>query len=115
MNRYEVRSNLCGGEGQVILEHLLSPEQMDGKCGLYARVTIPAGSSLGYHPHHGESETYFILSGLGEYSEGSALAASGHRVVRPGDVTFTPDGAGHGLKNIGGEPLVFMALIILGE
>ena len=30
-----------------------------------------------------------------------------------GDVTFTPDGKGHGLTNSGDEDLVFMALIIL--
>ena len=34
-------------------------------------------------------------------------------MVRAGDVTFTPDGKGHGLTNSGDEDLVFMALIIL--
>lgn len=108
MKKLDVHYNLHGGEGEVIIEHLLDGEQMAGKCGLYARVTIPVGSSLGFHPHHGESETYYILSGLGEYSDGTSK-----RIVRPGDVTFTPDGGGHGLVNIGGEALVFMALIIL--
>ena len=32
--------------------------------------------------------------------------------VKAGDVTFTPDGKGHGLKNTGDTDLVFMALII---
>ena len=35
------------------------------------------------------------------------------RMVQAGDVTFTPDGKGHGLTNSGDEDLVFMALIIL--
>jgi len=108
MNKFEVNKNMCGGEGEVIIERLLDERQLAGKCGLYARVTIPAGSSLGFHEHHGESETYYILSGTGEYSDGRTT-----RVVRPGEVTFTPDGEGHGLKTLGGEPLVFMALIIL--
>ena len=30
---------------------------------------------------------------------------------KAGDVTFTPDGKGHGMKNIGDTDLVFMALI----
>lgn len=103
----QINQNMCGGEGCVIIERLLSEKQLNGKCGLYARVTIPAGSSLGYHEHHGESETYFILSGEGEYDDNGKK-----RIVRPGDVTFTPDGCGHGLKPIGGNDIVFMALII---
>ena len=103
----QVVQNMCGGEGCVIIERILNEKQLNGKCGLYARVTIPAGSSLGYHEHHGESETYFILSGEGEYDDNGQK-----RAVRPGDVTFTPDGCGHGLKPTGSEPIVFMALII---
>ena len=34
------------------------------------------------------------------------------RPVKTGDVTFTPDNHGHGLKNTGDTDLVFMALII---
>ena len=34
-------------------------------------------------------------------------------MVKAGDVTFTPDGQGHGMTNTGDEDLVFMALIIL--
>ena len=33
-------------------------------------------------------------------------------MVKPGDVTFTPDGEGHAMTNTGDEDLVFMALII---
>ena len=66
------------------------------------------GCSLGYHEHHNESETYYILSGKGIYSDNGTL-----RMVQAGDVTFTPDGKGHGLTNIGDEDLVFMALTIL--
>jgi oxalate decarboxylase/phosphoglucose isomerase-like protein (cupin superfamily) len=33
--------------------------------------------------------------------------------VKAGDITFTPDGCGHGLDNTGDTDLVFMALIIL--
>lgn len=70
-------------------------------------MTLEPGCSLGYHEHHGESETYYILSGQGEYSDNGL-----YRPVQPGDITFTPDGKGHGLANIGNTDLVFMALII---
>ena len=100
--------NMCGGEGHVIIKHILGEKELNGKCGLYAQVTIEPGCSLGYHEHHNESETYYILSGKGIYSDNGTL-----RMVNAGDVTFTPDGKGHGLTNSGDEDLVFMALIIL--
>lgn len=99
--------NMAGGEGHVIIKEILNAEQLNGKCGLYAQVTIEPGCSLGYHEHHGESETYYLLQGQGEYNDNGDK-----RAVQAGDMTFTPDGKGHGLVNTGDTDLVFMALII---
>ena len=99
--------NPCGGKGHMKLEKLLGAAEMKDKCALYARVTLHAGESVGYHEHHGDSECYFVLSGVGEYSDNGRKYT-----VRPGDVTWTPDGKGHSLANTGAEELVFMALII---
>lgn len=100
--------NMAGGEGHTILKRILGEKELNGTCRLYAEVTLEPGCSLGYHEHHKESETYYILSGEGEYNDNGDC-----RMVKAGDVTFTPDGCGHGLKNTGRENLVFMALIIL--
>ena len=83
-------------------------KELNGKCGLYAKVTIEPGCSLGYHEHHNESETYFILAGQGDYDDNGTV-----RPVKAGDVTYTPDNHGHALTNTGDTDLVFMALIIL--
>ena len=99
--------NMHGGKGHVIIKRLLGEKELNGKCGLYAEVTIEPGCSLGYHEHHGESETYYILSGKGEYDDNGVT-----REVKAGDVTFTPDNHGHGLVNIVEEDLASMALII---
>lgn len=100
--------NPCGGKGRMKLEKILAPAELRDRCGLYARVTLPPGAVLGYHEHHGNAESYFILSGSGEY-EGDGS----RRTVKAGDTTWTPDGSGHGLSNENGtEDLVFMALII---
>ena len=61
--------NMCGGKGHVIIKDILEGDELKGKCGLYAQVTIEKGCSLGYHEHHGETETYYILSGEGEYDD----------------------------------------------
>lgn len=99
--------NMCGGEGHVIIKRILGEKELNGKCGLYAEVTLEPGCTLGYHEHHAESETYYILSGEGVYNDNG-----NERSVKSGDVTFTPDNCGHGLVNTGLENLVFMALII---
>ena len=86
---------MAGGKGHVIIEHLLGEKELDGKCGLYAKVTIEPNCTLGFHEHHGETD--------GEKSY----------PVKAGDVTFCPDGTGHALDNTGDTDLVFMALIIM--
>lgn len=103
------KENMNGGKGHVIIERLLEEPELNGKCGLYAKVTIEKDCSLGYHEHHGETETYYLLSGSGIYNDnGREVAATA------GDVFFCEDGCGHALENTGEEPIVFMALIIKG-
>ena len=98
----------CGGKGNMKLEKILSEAEMKDKCGLYARVTIPAGSVLGYHEHHGNGENYFVLSGEAVYDDNGVK-----RTIKAGDSTWTPDGSGHGVDNSEGtEDLVFIALIV---
>lgn len=97
----------ANGIGAVKIEKILDEELAD-KCGLYAKVTIPAGSVLGYHEHHGNGESYFILSGEAVYDDNGVK-----RMIKAGDSTWTPDGSGHGVDNSqGAEDLVFMALIV---
>ena len=97
----------ANGVGEVLIEKILDEELAD-KCGLYARVTIPAGSVLGYHEHHGNGESYFVLSGEAVYDDNGVK-----RTIKAGDSTWTPDGSGHGVDNSQGrEPIVFMALIV---
>ena len=97
----------ANGRGEIRIEKILDEELAD-RCGLYARVTVPAGSVLGYHEHHGNGESYFVLSGSAVYDDNGAK-----RTIGPGDSTWTPDGSGHGVDNsAGAEDIVFMALIV---
>lgn len=47
----EVVKNMAGGDGEVTIKRILGEKELNGKCGLYAQVTIQPGSSLGYHEH----------------------------------------------------------------
>ncbi len=90
------------------VEKLLDERQMNGKVGLFAKVTIPPDDVLDYHEHHRETETYYILSGEGIYNDNGT-----EKRAAAGDVFFCEDGNGHGIRCVGEEPLIFMALIIL--
>ncbi|PRR80377.1 cupin domain-containing protein [Clostridium vincentii] len=98
---------LKGGKGPVIIKYLLGDNELKGKCELYAEITLKPGCSIGYHEHTNEIETYYIISGEGEYTNNEVLT-----IVKAGDVTFTSSGNGHGIENIGNSDLVFIALII---
>ena len=86
---------------------MLTGEELGEHCKMFSRVTIKPGCSLGYHEHHGETETYYVLSGTGIYDDNGTEVT-----IEAGDVTFCKDGDGHGVRNAGDEDLVFAALIL---
>ena len=92
----------------ITIDRLLNEELMDGKVRLFARVTIQPNETLDVHEHHGETETYHIISGSGVYVDNGKECPA-----NPGDTFFCADGGSHGISCTSEEPLVFMALIIL--
>ena len=82
------KEQVNGGAGHVLMEALLNEEERGEHCRIFSQVTIEPGCELGYHEHHGENE------------------------IKTGDVTFCKDGDGHGIKNHGTDPIVFVALVL---
>ncbi|MDR1313574.1 MAG: cupin domain-containing protein [Deltaproteobacteria bacterium] len=70
--------------------------------------TLAPGASVGVHPHEGDEEVYLVISGSGEYIDSDGKAVP----VGPGDITLTREGESHGLRNTGGSPLTFAAVIM---
>lgn len=99
--------NKAGGKGEIFITHLLTQNEMVGKCAMFARVRIPVGASLGVHKHNGNNETYHILQGTATYTDNGTTYT-----VKAGDTTFCADGDTHGIENSGDEDLIFIALII---
>lgn len=95
------------GRGHLLKEALLSEKELGEHCRMFSKVTLEPGCALGFHEHHGETETYYILEGKGTYSDDGTPIP-----VEAGDVTFCEDGHGHGMENAGGTNLVFIALIL---
>ncbi len=104
----DIRSGAEGGKGSIEMDKLNSPVINPAKVRKYAHAKLEPGSSVGYHLHHGESETFYILSGKALYNDNGT-----ERELTAGDVTFTPDGCGHSIENIGDTTLEFMLLIVV--
>ena len=99
---------MFGGEGQAILHHILNgQDEMYGKGRVFSHLHLEPGCEVGWHIHHGDGETYYILKGRGLYNDNGTPVEVG-----PGDVTFVDAEEGHSLKNIGDETLEAIALIL---
>ena len=106
--RLAERKQMFGGAGEALRVQILTgDEELYHKGRLFSHVCLEPGTEIGWHIHHGDGETYYILRGQGEYNDNGTLLTVG-----PGDTTFTDDGQGHSLKAIGDEPLEAIALIL---
>ncbi|NMD45050.1 MAG: cupin domain-containing protein [Clostridiales bacterium] len=99
--------NVKGGEGYALYKTILPAEFMGDKGRLFSLCRLEKNCEVGYHIHEGDTEVYYILKGEGEYNDNGVM-----RTLYPGDVSFTDDGEGHGIKNVSDEPLIFVALIL---
>ena len=99
---------MFNGEGEAEMHVILNgADEMYNKGRVFNHVFLAPGAEIGWHVHKGDGETYYILSGKGEYSDNGNIITVG-----PGDVTFVDEGEGHSMKNIGDEPLEAIALIL---
>lgn len=106
--RADVKSGVFGGKGSISVKGLLdAPGEMYDKGRVFSHTIVYPGSSIGYHVHNNESETYYILSGNGKFNDNGTIVD-----VQAGDVTFTGDGEGHGLEATGEKPIEMIALIL---
>jgi mannose-6-phosphate isomerase-like protein (cupin superfamily) len=104
----DVRERMREGKGTVEILHVFRSGELKGKTRLFARLCLPAGSSIGYHLHEGEEEIFYIISGSGLVTEGGEVSRVG-----PGDAVLTGGGSGHSIENAGAEPLELLAVILL--
>lgn len=104
----EYREHMRDGDGTVeITNFISSPEELNGKGRLFARLTLKPGVSIGYHVHENDSELFYIMSGTAEYNDNGTLVE-----VKAGDVTVCPAGTGHGIANKGSETVELAAVIV---
>ena len=98
-------SNLRGGKGDLVRRDALTKEEMLGKAEWYIVFTIPAGSSIGEHPHGPDAEIYHILSGTLRITDDGVT-----KDLVAGDVVFTGDGKIHSAENVSGADATMLAI-----
>lgn len=98
-----------GGEGVLHLAHWLDETERCENLGLVATITVEVGGSVGDHTHHGEAEIYRAVSGRALYNDNGTEVEVG-----PGDVMVCYAGQTHGVKTLGDEEFVFIAIIVKG-
>ena len=98
-----------GGEGEFKVETILTAEQMGQSGRLFVRGTLEKGHSVGMHPHIGDIEVCYFLQGEGLVREDGGVET----IVHAGDTNIVPSGCSHEIINIGEEPLVLLAAIVL--
>jgi len=103
----KINENMRGGDGSAKIEQLLTPDELNNKGRLFAKITLEPGSSIGSHVHEGEMESFFVVRGEAEYDDNGETVT-----LCTGDTTHTPSGKGHAVKSIGNEPLELIALIL---
>jgi mannose-6-phosphate isomerase-like protein (cupin superfamily) len=89
-------SNSHGGAGDYFVRTLF--EKVPGASSIkYVRdLILYPGSAIGLHPHSGDEEVYFVISGTG------IMEVDGEeQAVGPGSAVLTLSGSRHGLRNTG--------------
>ena len=92
------------------IKHLTDKAAMYDHARMFAHVTIPAGCSIGDHPHVDETEFYYIIKGEGVFNDNGE-----EKIVRAGDICATGYGEVHGIENKTAEDLEMIALIVLKD
>lgn len=106
----DLRENMRGGDGIVEVTGFVSPEELNNKGRLFGKITLKPGCSIGYHVHESDSELFYIIKGTAVYDD------NGQKVtVSQGDVTITPAGTGHSIKNESSEDVELIALIVYAD
>ena len=98
-------SNLRGGKGDLKREDIFTSEEMLGKAEWYIVLTIPAGCSIGEHPHGPDAEIYHILSGTLRVTDDGVT-----KDLTAGDVVFTGGGKIHSAENVSDSEVKMLAI-----
>jgi quercetin dioxygenase-like cupin family protein len=106
----ELRENMRGGDGTVVITNILPKECLPPKARLSAVITLNKGCGIGEHKHEGEEEIFYCISGEGVLNDNGVS-----KTIRKGDSHICKDGETHSIRNDKDEQLIFFAVIVLNH
>lgn len=95
--------NMRGGEGKVYLQKVF-PTLENMK--MYAKITIPTGSSIGVHTHTEDEEIIYVLE-----NKGIIVIDGKESHLEKGMISVCKKGRNHSIKNVYAEDLVLLAVV----
>lgn len=99
--------NMRGGKGTSEIVRFIEGPELHGKGKLFGKITLKPGVSIGLHTHVDDSETFYVLSGEGLYTENGSVMN-----IKTGDILYLNKGGNHSVENNGDAELQLMALIL---
>lgn len=103
----ELRENMRGGDGTVVVSNFVTSDELNNKGRLFGKIVLKPGCGIGFHVHETDSELFYIIKGTAVYDDNGTTTN-----VYSGDVTVTPAGTGHSIKNESDEDVELIALIV---
>lgn len=100
--------HLREGDGTVLVRSLMDLKHLNGYGKFFSILSMEPGSSIGWHVHIGESESFYVIKGTAEFNDNGTP-----RIIMAGDCAHTPSGEGHWLKNVGKDTLEVLALVVI--
>lgn len=103
----EVVQNMRGGDGAVMITHLLSEGEYNGKARMIAKYLLRPGCSIGFHSHIHEEEIIYMISGRAVYNENG-----NEKQLNKGDCAIALSGQIHSIANNTDKDVEFMVTVL---
>lgn len=103
----ETVQNMRGGNGAVMVTHLLSEGEYNGKARIIAKYLLRPGCSIGFHRHEQEEEIIYMLSGRAVYNENG-----NERFLNKGDCAIALSGQIHSIANNTDNDVEFITTVL---
>ncbi len=104
----QVRTNMRGGDGDVVIREILNKGEYKGSARLLGTITLEPGCSIGAHIHENEEEVFYIIKGTATYNDNGKT-----EILNEGDSCICLGGETHSIANREkDETLVLFAAIL---
>ena len=112
VEKIETSGGFPESKGVRYMAHIVTKEELNGHGRLYAHVTLPSGSSVGWHQHVHDTEPYYVIKGEGDFYEGDSEHGERTKThITAGHVCIIKVGQWHAIENNSDSDLEFIALI----